>query len=94
MNKKLIKKTVYYIFLTIAFLILPFSIRNIYLSIIIKTSLIDLIINVLAGVFIFLYPLSIALLLRYNLKYNKWPIKYDDESSDEKWVIKNDILNM
>ena len=72
---KLIKRTIYYIFLTTAFLILPFSIRNIYLLIIIKTSIITIILNMIISIFIFIYPFSIALIIRYNLKYNKWPVK-------------------
>lgn len=82
--KKLIKKIVYYIVLTIAFLILPFSIRNIYLSILVKENIIDFLINLLASIFIFLYPLSIALMIRYNIKNDKWPINIlNDESGEE-----------
>lgn len=82
--KKLIKKTVYYIVLTIAFLILPFSIRNIYLSILVKENIIDFLINLLASIFIFLYPLSIALMIRYNIKNDKWPINIlNDEVGEE-----------
>ena len=72
---KLIKRIIYYIFLTIAFLILPFSIRNIYLLIVIKASLLNIIVNIILSIFIFIYPFSIALIIRYNLKHNKWPIK-------------------
>ncbi|MBQ2909203.1 MAG: hypothetical protein IJE53_00180 [Bacilli bacterium] len=82
--KKLIKKIVYYIVLTIAFLILPFSIRNIYLSILVKENIIDFLINLLASIFIFLYPLSIALMIRYNIKNDKWPINIlNDEVGEE-----------
>ena len=82
--KKLIKKLVYYIVLTIAFLILPFSIRNIYLSILVKENIIDFLINLLASIFIFLYPLSIALMIRYNIKNEKWPINIlNDEAGEE-----------
>ena len=82
--KKLIKKLVYYIVLTIAFLILPFSIRNIYLSILVKENIIDFLINLLASTFIFLYPLGIALMIRYNIKNNKWPINIlNDEEGEE-----------
>ena len=82
--KKLIKKVVYYIVLTIAFLILPFSIRNIYLSILVKENIIDFLINLLASIFIFLYPLSIALMIRYNIKNDKWPINIlNDEVGEE-----------
>ena len=82
--KKLIKKIVYYIVLTIGFLILPFSIRNIYLSILIKENIIDFLINLLASIFIFLYPLSIALMIRYNIKNEKWPINIlNDEAGEE-----------
>ena len=82
--KKLIKKLVYYIVLTIAFLILPFSIRNIYLSILVKENIIDFLINLLASIFIFLYPLSIALMIRYNIKNDKWPINIlNDEAGEE-----------
>lgn len=82
--KKLIKKLVYYIVLTIAFLILPFSIRNIYLSILVKENVIDFLINLLASTFIFLYPLGIALMIRYNIKNNKWPINIlNDEEGEE-----------
>ena len=72
--KKILEKIVYYIFLTLAFLILPFSVRNIYLSILVKSQFIDLIIDILSGLFIFLYPLSIALFIRYHIKNNQWPI--------------------
>lgn len=82
--KKLIKKIVYYIVLTIAFLILPFSIRNIYLSILVKENIIDFLINLLASIFVFLYPLSIALMIRYNIKNDKWPINIlNDEAGEE-----------
>ena len=82
--KKLIKKLVYYIVLTIGFLILPFSIRNIYLSILVKENIIDFLINLLASIFIFLYPLSIALMIRYNIKNEKWPINIlNDEAGEE-----------
>lgn len=82
--KKLIKKLVYYIVLTIGFLILPFSIRNIYLSILVKENIIDFLINLLASIFIFLYPLSIALMIRYNIKNDKWPINIlNDEAGEE-----------
>lgn len=82
--KKLIKKIVYYIVLTIGFLILPFSIRNIYLSILVKENIIDFLINLLASIFIFLYPLSIALMIRYNIKNEKWPINIlNDEAGEE-----------
>ena len=77
--KKILEKIIYYIFLTIAFLILPFSIRNIYLSILVKSPLLDLIIDILSGLFIFLYPLAIALMIRYHIKNNKWPIIDLDE---------------
>ena len=82
--KKLIKKIVYYIVLTIGFLILPFSIRNIYLSILVKENIIYFLINLLASIFIFLYPLSIALMIRYNIKKEKWPINIlNDEAGEE-----------
>ena len=81
--KKLIKKIVYYIVLTIGFLILPFSIRNIYLSILVKENIIDFLINLLASTFIFLYPLGIALMIRYNIKNNKWPINILNDEEDE-----------
>ena len=82
--KKLIKKIVSYIVLTIGFLILPFSIRNIYLSILVKENIIDFLINLLASIFIFLYPLSIALMIRYNIKNEKWPINIlNDEAGEE-----------
>lgn len=81
--KKLIKKIVYYIVLTIGFLILPFSIRNIYLSILVKENIIDFLINLLASIFIFLYPLSIALMIRYNIKNEKWPINILNDEADE-----------
>lgn len=85
MKKKLIKKIIYYILLTIAFLILPFSIRNVYLSILVRASLIDIIINILSGTFIFLYPFVLALMIRYNLKHDKWPMKflYEEDEGDE-----------
>lgn len=79
--KKLIEKIIYYIFLTIAFLILPFSIRNIYLSILVKSPPLDLTIDILSGLFIFLYPLALALTIRYHIKNNKWPI-IDMEEDD------------
>lgn len=82
--KKLLKKIIYYVVLTIAFLILPFSIRNIYLSILVKENIIDFLINLLASTFIFLYPLSIALMIRYNIKNGKWPINIlNDEEGEE-----------
>ena len=81
--KKLIKKIVYYIVLTIGFLILPFSIRNIYLSILVKENIIDFLINLLASIFIFLYPLSIALMIRYNIKNEKWPINILNDEAGE-----------
>lgn len=82
--KKILKKIIYYIVLTIAFLILPFSIRNIYLSILVKENVIDFLINLLASTFIFLYPLGIALMIRYNIKNNKWPINIlNDEEGEE-----------
>jgi hypothetical protein len=78
--KKILEKIIYYIILTIAFLILPFSIRNTYLSILIKSKPIDLIIDILSSLFIFLYPLAIALTIRYHIKNNKWPIiDYEEE---------------
>lgn len=82
---KIIKKIIYYIFLTVAFLILPFSIRNIYLLIIIKSSLLEILINIISSAFIFIYPLAIALIIRYNLKNNKWPFKflYEDEGEED-----------
>lgn len=81
--KKLLKKTIYYIILTTAFLILPFSIRNVYLSILVKEKLIDFLINLLASTFIFLYPLSIALIIRYNIKNGKWPINILNDKEGE-----------
>ena len=78
--KTILEKIIYYIFLTIAFLILPFSIRNIYLSILVKSPPLDLIIDILSGLFIFLYPLALALMIRCHIKNNKWPIiDYEEE---------------
>ena len=74
--KQIIKKTIYYIILTIAFILLPIGIRNIYLSILLKENIISIIINAISSAFIFIYPLSIALIIIYNLKHNKWPISF------------------
>ena len=80
---KKLKKIIYYIVLTIAFLILPFSIKNVYLSLLVKDNVIDFLLNLLACIFIFIYPLSIALMIRYNLKNSKWPIQIlNDEESE------------
>lgn len=84
----LVKKIIYYILLTISFIFLPMAIRNVYLSILVKSHLGDILINIISGLFIFSYPFCMALLLRYNLKYNKWPIDYffdkieEDESGE------------
>lgn len=81
--KKKIKRVIYYILLTIAFLILPFSIRNVYYAILIKENFFYIITQVLAGTFIFLYPFGLALLLRHNIKYNKWPFEFIEEFESE-----------
>lgn len=80
--KRAVKKIIYYILLTIAFLLLPFAVRNVYLSILVRSSIIDIIINVISGLFIFIYPLSLALIIRHNLKYNKWPFKFINEEGE------------
>ena len=79
--KKKIEKVIYYIFLTFAFLMLPLTVRNIYLSILVKSNLLNLITDILSGLFIFLYPLVIALFIRYHIKNDKWPI-IDMEEDD------------
>jgi putative effector of murein hydrolase LrgA (UPF0299 family) len=81
--KKKIKRVIYYILLTIAFLILPFSIRNVYYAVLIKENFFYIITQVLAGTFIFLYPFGLALLLRHNIKYNKWPFEFIEEFESE-----------
>lgn len=81
--KKVLKKIIYYILLTIAFLILPFSIRNVYLSILIKESFINILIQIVSSLFIFLYPFFLALVLRHNIKYNKWLFIDDIDEEDD-----------
>jgi hypothetical protein len=83
--KKIIKKIIYYIFLTISFLLLPLCIRNVYLSILVKSSILDIIINIISGLFVFSYTFIIAMIIRYNLKHNRWPFKFlyeEDEEND------------
>ena len=83
--KKIIKKIIYYIFLTISFLLLPLCIRNVYLSILVKSSILDIIINIISGLFVFSYTFIIAMIIRYNLKHNRWPFKFlyeEDEDND------------
>ena len=83
--KKIIKKIIYYIFLTISFLLLPLCIRNVYLSILVKSSILDIIINIISGLFVFSYRFIIAMIIRYNLKHNRWPFKFlyeEDEEND------------
>ena len=83
--KKIIKKIIYYIFLTISFLLLPLCIRNVYLSILVKSSILDIIINIISGLFVFLYTFIIAMIIRYNIKHNRWPFKFlyeEDEEND------------
>ena len=81
--KKVLKKIIYYILLTIAFLILPFSIRNVYLSILIKESFINILIQIVSSLFIFSYPFFLALVLRHNIKYNKWLFIDDIDEEDD-----------
>lgn len=84
--KKILKKIIYYIFLTISFILLPFSIRNVYLSILVKSSLFDIIINIISGIFIVSYAFIIAMIIRYNIKHDRWPFKFlyeEDEEDDE-----------
>lgn len=81
--KKIIKKIIYYIFLTISFLLLPLCIRNVYLSILVKSSILDIIINIISGLFVFSYTFIIAMIIRYNLKHNSWPFKFLYEEDDE-----------
>ncbi|MBQ3511613.1 MAG: hypothetical protein IJA30_04880 [Bacilli bacterium] len=81
--KKIIKKIIYYIFLTISFLLLPLCIRNVYLSILVKSSILDIIINIISGLFVFSYTFIIAMIIRYNLKHNRWPFKFLYEEDDE-----------
>lgn len=83
--KKIIKRIIYYIFLTAAFLLLPFSIRNIYLTILVKSSLLDIIINTIAGIFVFSYAFTIAMIIRYNIKHDRWPIKflYEEDGAED-----------
>lgn len=81
--KKKIKRVIYYILLTIAFLILPFSIRNVYYAVLIKESFLYVLIQIVSGLFIFLYPFGLALLLRHNIKYNKWPFEFIEEFEKE-----------
>ena len=81
--KKKLKKVIYYILLTIAFLILPFSIRNVYYAVLIKESFFYVLIQIVSGLFIFLYPFGLALLLRHNIKYNKWPFEFIEEFEKE-----------
>ena len=83
--KKIIKKIIYYIFLTISFLLLPLCIRNVYLSKLVKSSILDIIINIISGLFVFSYTFIIAMIIRYNLKHNRWPFKFlyeEDEEND------------
>ena len=83
--KKIIKKIIYYIFLTISFLLLPLCIRNVYLSILVKSSILDIIINIISGLFVFSYTFIIAMIIRYILKHNRWPFKFlyeEDEEND------------
>lgn len=83
--KKIIKKIIYYIFLTISFLLLPLCIRNVYLSILVKSSILDIIINIISGLFVFSYTFIIAMIIRYNIKHNRWPFKFlyeEDEEND------------
>lgn len=83
--KKIIKKIIYYIFLTISFLLLPLCIRNVYLSILVKSSILDIILNIISGLFVFSYTFIIAMIIRYNLKHNRWPFKFlyeEDEEND------------
>ena len=81
--KKIIKKIIYYIFLTISFLLLPLCIRNVYLSILVKSSILDIIINIISGLFVFSYTFIIAMIIRYNLKHSRWPFKFLYEEDDE-----------
>ena len=81
--KKIIKKIIYYIFLTISFLLLPLCIRNVYLSILVKSSILDIIINIISGLFVFSYTFIIAMIIRYNLKHNRWPFKFLYDEDDE-----------
>ena len=81
--KKIIKKIIYYIFLTVSFLLLPLCIRNVYLSILVKSSILDIIINIISGLFVFSYTFIIAMIIRYNLKHNRWPFKFLYEEDDE-----------
>ena len=70
--KKNLKKIIYYLFLTSAFLFLPNNIRNIGYCFYLKQNILMIIVGILLNIFCFLYPLTIALIIRHHEKTNKW----------------------
>lgn len=83
-KKNKFKKIIYYIFLTSAFIILPMSIRNIRYSILLNKNLSGLIIDILLNILIFIYPFTIALIIRHHEKTGKWLLpKFLREDFDE-----------